>query len=149
MITLHTLPKPKGSTKPKRRIGRGYGSGRAKTSGRGSKGQGARSNRGSRPGFEGGQVRLVMRLPKKRGFSALNKKEYQVVNASQLNRLPANTEVTPTLLAKKGYIPSAAKPTKVLATGELTVALKFSKQHFAFSEAAVEKITKAGGSVSE
>lgn len=147
MIKLNSLSKMKGYQKPKRRVGRGYGSGRAKTSGRGTKGQGARGNRGSKPGFEGGQVRMLIRLPKKKGFRSLNKRVFQVVNLEKLNQLSAGAEVTPETFLKNGWVKTIQKPIKILGSGELKLALNFKKEHFEFSAKAQKKIIQAGGAI--
>lgn len=147
IITLNTLPAISGTKSRKRRIGRGYGSGRAKTSGRGMKGQGARSNRGRKPGFEGGQMRMLMRFPKKKGFRSVIAKKYQVVNVEKLNIFAAGTEVTPELLFDRGLISSPQRPIKILGTGELKVKLSLNQEKFVFSKSAQAKIEQAGGTV--
>lgn len=147
-MKLHDLqPAVGGGTKAKKRVGRGPGSGLGKTSGRGHKGQNARSGGGVRPGFEGGQMPLFRRLPK-RGFKNYPfKKEYTTLNVSDLNRFDANTEVTPELLVETGVLSAAqaAQGIKILGNGDLEKALvvKASK----FSKSAEEKITAQGGKV--
>ena len=149
MLTTNKVAKSKGTKKPKRRVGRGYGSGRAKTSGRGTKGQGARSNRGKKPGFEGGQIRLLLRLPKKKGFRSRIRKDFQVINLEKFNQLENGTEVTASLLFAHGWIPTEKLPVKILGTGELKVSLIFQKKSFSFSKSAIEKISKAGGVIKD
>lgn len=144
-MKLHDLrPAEGGGVKAKKRIGRGIGSGTGKTSGKGHKGQNARSGGGVRPGFEGGQMPLFRRLPK-RGFTNVFKKQYAVINLSDLNRFESGAEVTPEILIEKGFIKkSKAKDgVRVLGNGELTVALTVKAQHF--SKSAAEKIEAAGG----
>jgi len=143
-IKLHNLKPADGAVREKKRVGRGHGSGVGKTSGRGQKGQKARSgwSGGTRPGFEGGQTPLYMRFPK-RGFSNYPfKKEYEVVNVKDLNRFEEGTEVTPELLAKAGLV-AKNKPVKVLGDGEINV--KLTVKAHKFSGSAKEKIEAAGG----
>ncbi len=132
------------SRKSKRRLGRGIGSGIGKTSGKGMKGQNARSGGGVRPGFEGGQMPLIRRLPK-RGFNnKLFRKEYSIVNVSDLNVLKDNTVVTADLLLEKNLISSLAPyGLKVLGNGNLDKKLTIKANKF--SEVAIQKIVKAGG----
>jgi large subunit ribosomal protein L15 len=143
MTELHNLRPAPGSTKKRKRVGRGPGSGTGKTSGRGQKGQKARSGGSVRVGFEGGQMPLQRRIPKG-GFTPLNRVEYQVVNVRALEELE-DAEITPEVLRKRGLIGSLREPVKVLGTGELTRAVKVSAH--AFSGSAQEKIEGAGGSV--
>jgi large subunit ribosomal protein L15 len=149
MSELHDLPRPEGSHRGRKRIGRGVGSGLGKTSGFGHKGSKARAGHhgpgGSKPHFEGGQMPLQRRLPK-RGFSNPNRVEYQVVNLFQLQRLE-ETEITPETLVTHGLIGYAKQPVKVLGGGELTRGITVSAH--AFSKSAREKIGAAGGSVQE
>jgi large subunit ribosomal protein L15 len=135
-------PHPK-STEGRKRLGRGHGSGLGKTSGRGHKGQRARS--GGRVGswFEGGQMPLQRRLPKS-GFINTLRTRWTVVNLLSLNRIDGTTEIDPQSLVQNGVISSAKHPVKILGKGDLKKALKI-KAH-AFSESAQEKIKKAGGS---
>jgi large subunit ribosomal protein L15 len=132
------------STTDKRRVGRGIGSGLGKTSGKGHKGQNARSGGGVRPGFEGGQMPLIRRLPK-RGFN--NKRfaaEYTIINVSDLNVFEDNTVVTTELLQEKNIINKLAPyGLKVLGNGNLEKALTVKANKF--TESAVQKISKAGG----
>ncbi|MCC3376631.1 50S ribosomal protein L15 [Cohnella sp. REN36] len=142
-MKLHELSPAEGSKFSRKRVGRGIGSGMGKTSTRGHKGQNARSGGGVRPGFEGGQNPLYRRLPK-RGFN--NDRfatEFAIVNLDQLNGFAAGTEVTPELLLAQGIVKNPKDGIKILAGGELTVALTV-KAH-KFSKSAAEKIQAAGG----
>ncbi|KAA8787648.1 large subunit ribosomal protein L15 [Paenibacillus sp. 4624] len=141
-MKLHELSPSPGSRKERKRVGRGPSSGTGKTSGRGHKGQNARSGGGVRPGFEGGQNPLYRRLPK-RGFVNPTRKEYAVVNIEDLNSLPAGTEVTPEFLMTSGVVKNAKSGIKVLGNGEVTVKLTVKANKF--SQSAVEKIEAAGG----
>lgn len=141
-MKIHELTPAPGSTKERKRIGRGIGSGTGKTAGKGHKGQKARSGGGVRPGFEGGQNPLFRRLPK-RGFKNVNRKEFAVVNLDDLNRFEEGTEVTPVLLVETGVIKNPKDGIKILGNGELTV--KLSVKANKFSQSAVEKIQAAGG----
>nr|NNM90457.1 50S ribosomal protein L15 [Bacilli bacterium] len=144
-MNLHELKPTPGSRHSKKRIGRGIGSGMGKTSTRGHKGQWARSGGGVRPGFEGGQMPLFRRLPK-RGFSnAPFKKEFSIVNMTQLNVFEAGTVVTPELLMEKRIVRALRDGVKILGEGDLQVAL--TVRAHAFSGTAAEKIAAAGGSV--
>jgi len=140
-IELNELRPPRGSIKKKKRKGRGPGSGIGKTAGRGQKGQKSRSG-GAKPStFEGGQMPLIRRLPKK-GFSNPFKKEYDIINLKQLNRFEDNTEITPELLEDKGLI-SGKRPLKILGKGNLE--RKIIVKAHKFSNSAVEKIAARGG----
>ncbi|MGH8103152.1 MAG: 50S ribosomal protein L15 [bacterium] len=130
---------------PKRRVGRGESSGHGKTSARGSKGQNSRSGGGVAPWFEGGQMPLIRRTPKRKGFKPVNKIEFQPVNIGDLDKHFRSASVTPEALHEKGMIHRLDAPVKVLGDGKLTKALAI-KAH-AFSKSAFEKITAAGGSV--
>lgn len=141
-MKLHELKPSEGSRKEKKRVGRGMASGHGKTSGRGHKGQKARSGGGVRPGFEGGQNPLYRRLPK-RGFTNPTRKEYAIINLDTLNRFEEGTNVTPELLIETGIIKNARDGIKVLGNGEITVKLTVSAHKF--SQSAVEKIEAAGG----
>lgn len=137
-------PAPNSKAKAKR-LGRGIGSGLGKTSGKGSKGQNARSGGGVKPGFEGGQMRLVRRLPKV-GFNNIFKKEYSIVNIDALNKLEDGTVVTAELLKQNGIISKIEKDgLKILGNGELkkNVTVKANK----FTATAIEKIKQAGGTI--
>ena len=142
MLINELSPHPKAKREP-RRLGRGIGSGLGKTSGKGHKGQWARSGGGVPVGFEGGQMPLIRRLPK-RGFTNNFSKEYSIVNVGDLSRFKAGTVVTAELLYKEGML-SKIEPygLKVLGNGELTVALTVEAR--AFTKGAFEKIKKAGG----
>ena len=141
-MKLHELKPAEGSRKERKRVGRGTSSGWGKTTGRGHKGQNARSGGGVRPGFEGGQNPLYRRLPK-RGFTNPNRVEYTIVNLDALNRFEANTEVTPELLLETGVISSLNDGVKILGNGEINVSLTVKANKF--SQTAVEKIEAAGG----
>ena len=141
-MKIHELTPAPGSTQERKRLGRGIGSGTGKTSGKGHKGQKARSGGGVRPGFEGGQNPLYRRLPK-RGFKNINRKEFAVVNLEDLNVFEAGTEVTPELLLETGMVKNPKDGIKILGNGDLTVNVTV-KAH-KFSASAVEKILAAGG----
>jgi len=142
-MKLNELKYNEGSKKAIKRLGRGASSGTGKTSGKGQKGQNARSGGGVRPGFEGGQLPLFRRLPK-RGFSnAMFKKVYAVINVSDLNRFEDGTEVTPELLFEMGIIKNQLSGIKVLGNGEL--AKKLTVRAHKFSNIAKQKIEAAGG----
>lgn len=135
-------PAKGGAVKNKKRVGRGYGSGLGKTSGRGHNGQNSRSGGGVRPGFEGGQMQLFRRLPK-RGFTNIFAKQYSELNVKDLNRFEDGTEVTPELLINEGLCKKTKDGIKILGNGELerNLTVKASK----FTKSAEEKIAKAGG----
>ena len=139
----HELLPAMGATKSRKRVGRGDGSGHGNYSGRGCKGQKARSGGKFRPGFEGGQLPLIKKLPMKRGFVNHNRVEFSLVNVGQLVVFEPNAQVTPETLRQAGLIKNTQLPVKILATGELDRALKVKAA--AFSEAAKAKITAAGG----
>lgn len=143
-MKLEELKSPPGANKRIKRVGRGTGSGHGKTSTRGHKGQKARSGGGVRPGFEGGQMPLQRRLPK-RGFTNIFKKEYAIVNVEDLNIFLDNTEVTPELLQESGLIKKYKDGIKILGDGELEKKLVV-KAH-KVSRQAEEKITARGGKV--
>lgn len=144
-MKLHDLkPNEGGGTSPKKRLGRGIGSGLGKTSGRGHKGQNARSGGGVRPGFEGGQMPLFQRLPK-RGFTNIFAKKYGIINVKDLDRFEEDTIVTPELLFSEGLIKKAKDGVKILGNGEINIKLTVKAQQF--SKSAVEKIEAAGGKV--
>jgi len=123
-MLAHELRPPKGSKHARKRVGRGDASGRGTYSGRGLKGQKSRSGRKPKLGFEGGQTRLIKRLPRRRGFTNIFRKEYSAVNLRDLERFEAGTEVTPELLKQSRVVRSLRRPVKVLASGELTKALR-------------------------
>ena len=140
-MKVHDLHPAPGSTKPKRRVGRGIGGKGGKTAGRGTKGQGARNN--IKPGFEGGQLPLAMRIPKLKGFKNPFRVEYNVINLDAIEEFEGN-EVNPQSLRAKGLVHKHGL-VKVLGRGELTRAVTV-KAH-GFSKSAVEAIQAAGGSV--
>jgi large subunit ribosomal protein L15 len=141
-MKLHELTPAIGSRKARKRVGRGIGSGMGKTSTRGHKGQNSRSGGGVRPGFEGGQNPLYRRLPK-RGFTNRFRKEFAIVNLTELNKFAAGTDVTPEILLESGIIKNARDGIKILGNGEITVQLNVKANKF--SQSAVEKIQAAGG----
>ena len=143
-MELHNLKPTKGATHSKKRLGRGIGSGTGKTSGKGHKGQNARSGGGTRPGFEGGQTPFFKRMPK-RGFTNRFRKEYATVNVSDLNKYDNGTVVTPELLLQDRLIRKVLSGVKVLGDGNLEK--KLTVQANKFTGSAVEKIEAAGGSV--
>lgn len=143
-MKLHTLKPAEGSRQKRNRVGRGQGTGNGKTSGRGQKGQKARSGGGVRLGFEGGQNPLFRRLPK-RGFNNVNRKEYAVVNLDSLNRFEDGTTVTPALLVEAGIVKKELAGVKILGNGQLE--RKLTVQAAKFSKGAEEAITAAGGSI--
>lgn len=143
MNELSNLKPPKGARKARKRVGRGPGSGTGKTAGRGQKGQKARAASKKKPGFEGGQMPLQRRLPK-RGFTPLTRNEYAIVNVSALNAFEAGTEVTPELLAETGMIRKASDKVKILGNGDLSVSVNL-KAH-KISQSAADKVSAAGGS---
>jgi large subunit ribosomal protein L15 len=146
MLKLNNIPAPKGATRQTKRRGRGPGSGLGKTGGRGHKGQKARSGGGMPPWFEGGQMPLNRRLPK-RGFTNIFKKTYQLVNIDQLEELfEAGGNIDAAALAQAGVIKHAHRPVKLLARGELSKALTVEVDHA--SKSAVKAVESAGGSVS-
>jgi ribosomal protein L15, bacterial/organelle len=142
-MKLSELKAVPGSRKDRKRVGRGIGSGTGKTSGRGHKGQKSRSGGNPHPWFEGGQMPLYRRLPK-RGFTNIFKKEYEIVNLAQLAGLETKDPITPELLRDKGVI-RRVNLVKILGNGELSEAVTVHAQKF--SRSAVEKIEKSGGKV--
>jgi large subunit ribosomal protein L15 len=141
-MNLSNIHRPKKATEKRKRVGRGMGSGMGKTSTRGHKGQRSRSGSRMIRGFEGGQMPLHRRLPK-RGFTNIFRKEFNIVSLERLAEL-GETTINPDMLRKAGVI-KTKHPVKVLGDGELTVALTVSAHKF--SKSAQEKITKAGGKV--
>jgi large subunit ribosomal protein L15 len=137
------MPQP-GSTKRKRRVGRGIAAGQGASCGFGMRGQKSRSGRPTRPGFEGGQTPLYRRLPKLKGFPLVNPKIFTIINVEDLADLPAGTEVTLASLIEVGILTQDDGPLKVLGTGELQVALTVKAAQF--SGAAKAKIEAANGS---
>lgn len=146
-MELHDLRPAAGSTRPRKRIGRGNASGTGTTAGRGQKGQNSRSGKPNHPGFEGGQYPLYRRLARKRGFVNHFRVEYQPVNVGELAGFAAGSTVTPAMLTAAGLVKRPSRPVKVLATGELTAAL--TVQAHKFSAAAKAKIEAAGGRAEE
>jgi large subunit ribosomal protein L15 len=142
-ISLNSIRPAAGSTHKKKRVGRGPGSGKGKTATRGEKGQKSRSGYSAKIGFEGGQMPLHRRLPK-RGFTNIFKKRWLEVSLAALDRaFEANEEITPELLHERGIIKKAKHDVVVLGNGELSKALKISAHRF--TKSAKEKIEKAGG----
>lgn len=146
MLSLSNLSPQKGSTKQRKRLGRGPGSGHGKTAGRGHKGFKARSGSGVKPGFEGGQMPLQRRLPK-RGFNNVFRKEYAVVNVKDLDKLDAGAKVDRQTLVAAGLIRAKDSFVKILGDGQLTK--KFIVAVDKVSESARKKIENAGGTIEE
>ena len=140
-MKLNSLTPVPGSTKNRKRVGRGHGSGLGKSAGRGDKGAGQRSGFKRRPWFEGGQMPLARRLPR-RGFTNIFKKEVQIVNLNVLGDLGIE-KIDAQIMFQKGLVRSALKPIKILGDGELNMKLEVTAS--AFSTSAKEKIEKAGG----
>ena len=136
-----------GSRRDAKRVGRGDGSGHGTYSGRGSKGQKSRSGYSMRPGFEGGQLPLIKRLPRKRGFVNIFRTEYSIVKLGTLNMFESGSEVTPEKLVAAGIVKSLQQPIKILADGELNHPLVVRANKF--SAAAKAKIEAAGGKAEE
>jgi len=136
-----------GSRKNRKRVGRGNGSGHGTTAGKGNKGQKSRSGVQIQRGFEGGQLPIIKRLPRKRGFYNPNHIQYSPVNVGSLNGFAEGTEITPELLYQTGLIDSLTRPVKILADGDLGLAVTVKANKF--SEAAKAKIEAAGGKVEE
>jgi large subunit ribosomal protein L15 len=136
-----------GSRKDRKRVGRGNGSGHGTYSGRGCKGQKARAGCKMRPGFEGGQLPLIKRLPRKRGFTNIFRTEYSTVNLGSLNIFEAGSEVTPESLVAAGVVKSLRQPIKILAEGGIDRPLTVKANRF--SAAAKAKIEAAGGKAEE
>jgi large subunit ribosomal protein L15 len=143
-MELHKLSPAKGATHRKKRIGRGPGSGHGKTATRGNKGQRSRSGHSLKIGFEGGQMPIHRRVPK-RGFRNIFRKEYAEINLSQLNVFQAGATVTPEELVRRGLIGKAVHGVKILAEGNLSTSLTVRAHKF--SAAAAKKIAAAGGTV--
>ena len=143
-LAINTLKPAKGANRKSKRVGRGIGSGHSKTATRGYKGQLSRSGTSMRAGFEGGQMPLHRRLPK-RGFHNIFRTEYSIVNVESLSAFEAGTEVGPELLKEKGIVRNLKDGLKVLGAGELTQALRVRAHKF--SKSAAEKIQNAGGTV--
>ena len=143
----HEVKRPPGSKRPGKRLGRGNGSGKGTYSGRGMKGQKSRSGPGVRPGFEGGQLPIIRRLPSLRGFTNIFRVEYAEVNLKKLDSLDPALEITPKSLAEARVIKNLKRPLKVLGDGELTRPLVVEAHKF--TQSARRKIEAAGGSVRE
>ncbi len=141
MLSLSKLKINKGSRKNPKRVGRGIGSGTGKTAGRGQKGQKSRSGGNPHPWFEGGQMPLQRRLPK-RGFTNIFRKSYELINLRQLAEMNLNEPLTPEMMKEKGFIRST-EAVKILGTGELKNGLTIHAHKF--SKSAIEKIEKSGG----
>src|SRR5699024_10801806 len=141
-MKLHELKPVEGSRHVRNRVGRGMSSGNGKTFGRGQKGQKARSGGGTRLGFEGGQLPLFQRLPK-RGFTNIHRKEFAIVNLDALNRFEDGTEITPELLLEEGVVSNLKAGIKVLGKGSLEK--KLTVKAHKFSASAKEAIETAGG----
>ena len=143
-IAINTLKPARGAVRKSKRVGRGIGSGHGKTATRGYKGQKSRSGSSVRPGFEGGQMPLHRRLPK-RGFHNIFRREYALVNLKSLSVFDAGAKIDPRVLREKGIVKNLRGGLKVLGDGDLDKAIHVSAHKF--SRSAVEKIQKAGGSV--
>ncbi len=143
-MKLHELSPAPGSKKSRTRVGRGLGSGLGKTSGKGQKGQNSRSGGGTRPGFEGGQKPLYLRLPK-RGFNNIHALEFAEVNVSTLDRFEAGTVIDPVVLVETGVLKNVYDGVRVLGNGELSKALTVKAN--GFTKTAIAKIEAAGGKV--
>ncbi len=141
-MKIHELTPALDSNKASKRVGRGHGSGNGKTAGKGHKGQNARSGGGVRIGFEGGQMPLARRIPK-RGFNNIFATKYAIVNVSDLNKFKEGTVVDTELLVASGLVKKVNDGVKILGNGELTVNLTVKAAKF--SQSAIEKIEKAGG----
>ncbi len=144
MLSINTLKPARGANRKNKRVGRGMGSGHGKTSARGYNGQFSRSGASMRPGFEGGQMPLHRRLPK-RGFNNLFRTEYAIVNLKKLAAFEAGAQVDPEVLKSRGILKNLRDGLKVLGAGDLQNALHI-KAH-KFSKSAVEKIQKVGGTI--
>ena len=143
-LQLHKLVPEKGANKKRKRVGRGPGSGHGKTAGRGHKGQKSRAGYSQRSGFEGGQMPLYRRLPK-RGFKNIFAKKYTELNVRDLNGFKEGTTVTPALLCEQGILKKVKDGLRVLGEGDLKKKLTVQAHHF--TETAKKKIEQAGGSV--
>ena len=143
-MKIQDIHKPKGANKKCKRVGRGSGSGHGKTCGRGTKGAKSRSGPKLRPGFEGGQMPLIRRVPK-RGFNPFDKKEYQIVNIEELNIFENGTKIEPHILREAGIIKKRRVPIKILGRGEIKKSLNVAVH--AISASARKKIETSGGRV--
>jgi len=144
-MKLHELQPNEGKKKNRKRVGRGISAGQGKTAGRGTKGQGARAGGGTRLYHQGGNLPFYRRLPFKRGFTPINRVEYNEVNLDQLAAFGANQEVTPKTLEAARLLRDTRKPVVILGRGDVKVALKVSAHRV--TKGAREKIEAAGGSV--
>jgi len=141
-MKLHELKPAKGAVRNRKRLGRGTASGQGETAGRGANGQNSRSGGGTRPGFEGGQMPLYRRIPK-RGFTNPFKKVWSIVNVEDLNRFEEDTEITPAVLMENGLIKKLNDGVKILGNGEIEKKLTVKANQF--TKSAQEKIEAAGG----
>ncbi len=144
-MKLHDLRPNRGAKKNRKRVGRGIAAGQGKTAGRGTKGQGARAGGGTRLYHQGGNLPFFRRLPFKRGFTPINRVEYNEVNLESLADFPADSEITPEVLAEKGLLSKPKLPVVILGRGEISVPLKVKVHRI--SKSAKAKIEAAGGSV--
>jgi len=144
MLSINTLKPAPGANRKNKRVGRGIGSGHSKTATRGYNGQHSRAGSSMRPGFEGGQMPLYRRLPK-RGFNNIFRKEFVVVNLEKLASFEAGAKIDPVILRDNGIIKNLNEDIKILGTGEIANAIHVRAHRF--SKSAIEKIQKAGGSV--
>jgi large subunit ribosomal protein L15 len=142
-MQIDDLRSPAGAFRPKKRVGRGHGSGLVKTSGRGSKGQNSRAGGGVRPGFEGGQNPIYRRMPYKRGFTNNFRTDYQILNLGDFEKYGISGTVTPESLHERGVIDDPKKLVKILGNGEVTGSVHVRAHKF--SESAKAKIEAAGG----
>ena len=147
MVRLDNLSPDPGAKRARKRVGRGDGSGHGTYSGKGSKGQKSRSGNKMRPGFEGGQLPLIKRLPRKRGFVNIFRIEYNLVKVGQLGVFEPESEVTPEKLLAAGVVKSLRQPIKILSDGDIGHALSVKANKF--STSAKAKIEAAGGKVEE
>ncbi len=143
-MKLHELSPAQGSKRSRKRLGRGVGSGQGKTGGRGTKGQGSRSGGGVRPGYEGGQMPIHRRLPK-RGFTNIFKKQIAIINVKDLNRFESGSQIDDVALVKLGLVKGRYDAIKLLGNGEIDRPVQIKVN--AVSKSAQEKVTAAGGTV--
>jgi len=146
-VKQHEIKPAAGSRKDRKRVGRGDGSGNGTYSGRGCKGQKSRSGCKIRPGFEGGQLPIIKRLPRKRGFTSMFRKEYSIVKLGALSMFEADSEVTPEILLDAGILKSLKLPVKILADGDIKHPLTVKADKF--TAAAKAKLEAAGGKAVE